>query len=117
MQLLPVKMQNSRQMATISYWLYILGMVLPICHLAGIVLAYIYRDDAKGTYLESHYTYLIRTFWIGFLYSCIAFILFIVLIGYFLLLLIYVWLLVRAAKGLKALSAELPIENEKTWFF
>ena len=35
-------------------------------------MAYINRGQAAGTWAESHYTYQIRTFWIGLLYSCIS---------------------------------------------
>jgi len=31
----------------------------------AVVVSYIYRGDARGTWLESHFTWAIRTFWIA----------------------------------------------------
>jgi uncharacterized membrane protein len=47
----------------ITYGLYAFGLVVFWPVIAGVVLAYIRRADAKGTFLESHYGWLIRTFW------------------------------------------------------
>jgi uncharacterized membrane protein len=31
----------------------------------AVIVSYIYRGDARGTWLESHFTWAIRTFWIA----------------------------------------------------
>lgn len=51
--------------ALVIYILYLAGLVIGITGIVGIVLAYINRGKAGG-FVESHYTFLIRTFWIGF---------------------------------------------------
>ncbi|BBI60261.1 hypothetical protein HSBAA_15670 [Vreelandella sulfidaeris] len=57
----------------IIYALYLAGIVTAnITLLIGVVIAYVYRKDA-ALWLQPHYRYLIRTFWIGTLYACIAF--------------------------------------------
>ena len=38
--------------------------------LIGIVIAYVKRADARGTWLESHLRRQITTFWIGFVAGC-----------------------------------------------
>lgn len=56
-------------MLGITYGLYALGLVMFWPAAAGLVIAYVKRSDAAGTFLGSHYTWLIRTFWgwaIGF---------------------------------------------------
>ncbi|OBW96373.1 hypothetical protein QV08_09260 [Gallibacterium salpingitidis] len=108
---------NTKKWATIAYWLYILSFLVGFLSIVGVVIAYIFRDDARGSILESHFTYQIRTFWIGLLYSFIGVVLSLIFIGYFILLFTLIWLLVRSIKGLRALGKEQPILNEKTWLF
>jgi uncharacterized membrane protein len=53
----------------ISYGLYALGLVMFWPAFIGLVIAYVRRGDTSGTFIASHYTWLIRTFWawlIGF---------------------------------------------------
>ena len=57
--------------ALVIYILYLAGLVIGVTGLVGIVLAYINRGKAGG-FVESHYTFLIRTFWIGLLYALIS---------------------------------------------
>lgn len=47
--------------------LYILNLMLGFTVLVGLILAYVWRNDEDVTeWEETHHTYLIRTFWIGF---------------------------------------------------
>jgi uncharacterized membrane protein len=47
----------------IAYGIYVLGLFTFWPLIAGVVLAYIKRSDVAGSFLESHYGWLIRTFW------------------------------------------------------
>jgi|TARA_R100000049_G_C1954182_1_gene105392 uncharacterized membrane protein len=52
---------------TIVALLYLLNVALGITVVIGLILAYIWRRDEDAQDWErSHFTYLIRTFWIGF---------------------------------------------------
>jgi uncharacterized membrane protein len=56
-------------MLGIAYGLYALGLVMFWPAAVGLVIAYVKRGDVAETFLGSHYTWLIRTFWgwaIGF---------------------------------------------------
>lgn len=47
--------------------LYLLTMLTGFTVLIGLILAYVWRNDEDVTeWEETHHTYLIRTFWIGF---------------------------------------------------
>ena len=47
--------------------LYLLNLMLGFTVLIGLILAYIWRNDEDvSEWEETHFTYLIRTFWIGF---------------------------------------------------
>jgi uncharacterized membrane protein len=50
-------------------------LIAPLMGLVGIIaliLAYVKRADAAGTWLESHYRWLIRTFWFSFLWGMVG---------------------------------------------
>ena len=97
------------------YILYLVSVVVGITVFVGVVLAYINRGQAAGTWAESHYTYQIRTFWIGILYSCISVLLMLVLIGFLLIIAVFVWFVVRCVRGLQWSSTGQPVPNPKTW--
>jgi uncharacterized membrane protein len=104
------------QNALVVYVLYLAGFAfggLPT--IIGIVIAYINRGKAGG-FVESHYTWLIRTFWIGILYSLIAFILAFIAIGFLLMIAAAVWAIVRLVKGIMALNRNEPIPDPLSWW-
>jgi uncharacterized membrane protein len=100
--------------ALVIYILYLAGLVIGVTGLVGIVLAYINRGKAGG-FVESHYTFLIRTFWIGLLYALIAMVLVFVMIGFLLMFAVAVWFIARCVLGLQALQRGEPIKNPESW--
>ena len=103
-------------MAKIIYVLYLVGLITGLTTLIGVVMAYIYRDDAPD-WLKTHYQFQIRTFWIGLLYCVIGGILSIVVIGFLVLLFWVIWLIVRVVKGFKFLEQRQPVPDVGTWMF
>ncbi|MDP2318703.1 MAG: hypothetical protein Q8O42_05110 [Acidobacteriota bacterium] len=73
----------------------------------AVIINYVKRNDARGTWLESHFTWQIRTFWFAVLWACIVFItgalLAIVLIGFAIwfvgLFVLGCWAVYRIAAG------------------
>jgi uncharacterized membrane protein len=104
---------DERQMALIIYILF-LAPLGGLTHIIGLVMAYIARDSAPP-WLQTHYTYLIRTFWMGLLYFVAALVLCIALIGIALLPLVFLWFVVRCAVGLMRLFRNEPIPHPETW--
>ncbi|EXL03713.1 DUF4870 family protein [Aquamicrobium defluvii] len=100
--------------ALVVYVLYLLGLVIGISGLAGLVIAYINRGKA-GTYVESHYTFLIRTFWIGLLYALVSVALMIVGIGFLLMLAVAVWFIARCVIGMQVLQRGEPVRDPQSW--
>jgi uncharacterized membrane protein len=98
------------------YVLYLIGFIFPICSLIGLVMAYVYRDDAKD-YLKGHFHYQIRGFWIYLLYSLISLVLCVILIGGLLFLVTAVWWIIRNIKGFRAASQGVSVVNPRTWWF
>ncbi len=100
--------------AQLNYFIYILSFGIPLISVIGLVFAYVNRD-AGNDIVETHYTYQIRTFWIGLLYSAISFIMTFFFIGLFMYLLLGIWWLVRSVKGLIAVSSKEPVANPDSW--
>jgi uncharacterized membrane protein len=102
--------------ARLVYILYLVGIILGITGIVGVVMAYINRSDAPE-WLQSHYQFQIRTFWIGGLYMLIGAILMFVLVGYLVFLFWMVWLLIRCVKGMKSLDLKQAHPNPTGWMF
>lgn len=100
----------------VVYILYLISLVFPITAIVGIVLAYINIDDAPD-WLKSHYRFQIRTFWIGALYLVLSGLLWIVLIGYLILVFTMIWIIVRCAKGIKYVNRQQEYPNVSGWMF
>lgn len=98
----------------VIYALYLAGLVIGISGLVGIVLAYINRGKSEA-WIETHYTYIIRTFWIGLLYALISCVLIIMFIGMFLLFAVAVWFIARCIVGLQAVGRGEPVRNPQSW--
>lgn len=93
--------ESLRGTAIVAYILYLLGW--PTVHLttiAGLVLAYVQRREARGTVWESHFGNLIETFWIAIIVAIVAVPLCFIVIGIPILLGLAVWVLFRTIKGL-----------------
>ena len=109
-------MSEETGQAKVIYVLYLAGFVAGVTPLIGVVMAYLAKGDAPE-WLDTHYRYQIRTFWIGFLYTFVSVLLTVILIGILGLLATAVWLIVRCIKGFQALDRGEPIENVETWMF
>ncbi|HEC58479.1 MAG TPA: hypothetical protein ENI24_02805 [Methylophaga sp.] len=98
------------------YILFLANIVIPILGIVGIVMAYINKNDAPQ-WLQTHYQFQIRTFWIGFLYFFIGSVLTTIIVGYLLLLFAVIWLIIRCVKGMKYLDAGQPYPEPTSWMF
>ena len=93
--------ENGRIMAIVAYVLFLIGW--PTLHLAtigGVILAYVQRDDVRGTIWESHFEAIITTFWISLVVGLVAVPLCFVLVGIPLLAGLVIWFLYRTIRGL-----------------
>lgn len=112
--------ENGTTVTLAVYILYLLSAILGLTSIIGVIIAYAFRPDAS-TWLQTHYTYAIRTFWIGmtlFILS-IAFTLFdgpselTITFG----ILTLIWWLTRSITGVITLRNGAPIKNPQTWLF
>jgi uncharacterized membrane protein len=69
----------------------------------AVILNYVKRGDARGSWVESHYRWQIRTFWFALLWFLIAWLLIITLVGAVvgvpILVVLTAWLVYRIGRG------------------
>lgn len=83
----------------------------------AVVINYVKRGEARGTWLESHFTWQIRTFWFAMLWALVIFAvgapLALVLVGFAVwavgFLVLGIWAIYRIARGWMALRDLRPV--------
>lgn len=108
--------QNAVFTAKVIYILMIVGTLVGITGIIGLIMAYVFHDGTKD-WLQTHYRFQIRTFWIGLLYSFIGVLTLGVHLGALILLFTFVWIIIRCTKGLKQLDNGQPVANLESWLF
>src|SRR5687767_2901895 len=125
MDLRPPQVMPASSMVTLTHVMYalhgfsaLMGMLGPMfivtAFLTGwpsiiaVIINYVKRSDVRGTYLDSHFSWQLRTFWYAVLWAIAALILALTLIGlpiaWILVLALGVWVLYRIIRGWIALS-------------
>ena len=101
--------QSLRKLTALVYGLQLAGYFTGFSPLAGVIINYVKRDAVAGTWLESHFRWQIRTFWITLACSLLGMVLLLVFIGLFVLGVAAMWFLYRAIKGWIELSEGKPM--------
>jgi uncharacterized membrane protein len=102
--------------ANAVYILYLVGLVVGITTIVGVIMAYVNRGDAPE-WVQTHYRFQVRTFWIGLLYGLIGALTCIIVVGLFFLLFVLVWWIVRCVKGMQTIARGVPYERPATWLW
>jgi uncharacterized membrane protein len=130
-QIQPQPDQGLITVTQITYGLHALGLALGAFGAAtvvgsflfgwpsiiAVIINYVKRGDARGTWLESHFTWQIRTFWFALLWAALVWVtgllLVIVLIGFAIwaigLFVLGVWAVYRVVKGWLRLQSRQPV--------
>ena len=94
------KLASIKQLTMVIYVLYALSAVIGITGIVAIIMNYIKREDTAGTIYASHFTWQIRTFWWGLLWGFVGFLtIFLLGLGFLVLLANSVWIIYRIVKG------------------
>ena len=81
----------------------------------AVILNYVKRSEVRGTWLESHFRWQIRTFWFGLLWVVLCGIFVVLTLGIAIfivalpLLAVGVWFIYRIARGWMALNDRRPM--------
>jgi len=95
--------RDDKLFAGLNYVLFLIGNIIGISSLLAVIIAYARRDRAPH-WLQSHYTFQIKSFWtavVGIL-ACTLMIMTVILspFGLIGLALVWLWMLVRGVVGL-----------------
>ena len=126
----PPAASEDRTAPAIAYGLYLLVFVTGVTPLIGLILAYVNRDKA-GPVAQSHYTFLIYTFWLAIVWCLIASVLLLVgiplsfvligipfaLLGWAIAALVSVWFAVRCILGVLYLARGEAYPRPRNWLF
>jgi uncharacterized membrane protein len=89
------------------------AFVFGVPSIIAVVINYLKRDEARGTFLESHFRWQIRTFWFALLWCMIGGMLFATFIGIPLAVAVFLtaggWVIYRIARGWLALRDGKPM--------
>lgn len=91
--------------ALIAYGLMVIGLFTGIFWIIGAIWAMVKKEDAIGTRFEDHYSNVIKIFWWGLGLSILGFLLAFVIIGYFVLFVVWIWSIYRVVKGLARITS------------
>ena len=94
-----VKIKSLKSLAQVVYILYALSYFTGITAIVGIIINYVKKDEAAGTWLASHFRWQIRTFWFGLLWAAVGIATFFILIGMAVLFANFCWIIYRIVKG------------------
>ena len=81
----------------------------------AVIMNYIKRSAARGTWLESHFRWQIRTFWFGLLWAVLCGVVVVLTFGIGLIVVwlplgfLTIWFIYRIVRGWMALSAHRPM--------
>ena len=81
----------------------------------AVILNYVKRGDVRGTWLESHFRWQIRTFWFGLLWIslCVLFVIFTfgigIVIAWLPIGIVGLWFIYRVVRGWMALNDRRPM--------
>jgi uncharacterized membrane protein len=83
--------------------------------LIAVILNYVKRSEARGTWLDSHFRWQIRTFWFGLLWVSLCIVFIVVTLGVGILIawvplgVVGLWFIYRIARGWLALADRRPM--------
>jgi len=93
--------------ALVSSGFPLIAPLTGIVGIIGLIMAYVKRSDAEGTWLASHYRWLIRTFWFSLLWAVVGWLILLtlglILIGIPIAIAVWViatlWVIYRLLRG------------------
>ncbi len=89
------------------------GFVGSVPSIIAVIINYVKRSGARGSWAESHYRWQIRTFWFALLWLLIAVLLIVTVlgapVGLGMLVVLTVWLIYRIARGWLRLLDKQPM--------
>lgn len=92
------------------------SFVFGLPSIIAVIMNYVRRSEARGTWLESHFRWQIRTFWFALLWLIIGFALIFTIIGiplaWIIVVAVGLWVLYRMLRGVARLADQeaMPVD-------
>ena len=96
------RLNNLKRLKNIAMTVYVLqALIWPfvITFVIAVMINYIKQDDVRGTWLESHFRWQIRTFWFSIPWFLLGALTYVFIIGWFIVGVTWLWLIYRVLKG------------------
>lgn len=103
------RLAQNKTLTTVVYALYALSLFTAGTAVIAVIINYVKQDEVRGTFLESHFRWQIRTFWFTCLWAIVGFITMPILIGFVIWFAQFVWYVYRIAKGWMRLNEDKPM--------
>jgi uncharacterized membrane protein len=101
--------RSLKNIVQVVYILYALSYFTGVTAIIGIIMDYVKKDDAAGTWLESHIRWQIRTFWYGLVWAVIGVATLVLMVGMAVLFANFCWIIYRIVKGWLNLNDAKPM--------
>lgn len=120
MDLRPPQVMPASGMVTLTHVLYgmhgfsaLMGLLGPMFivtafltgwpSIVAVIINYVKRSDVRGTYLDTHFSWQIRTFWYAVLWAVVCGLLIVTLVGipfaWLIAVIVGIWVLYRIVRG------------------
>jgi uncharacterized membrane protein len=104
------ELDGLKNVTMVVYVLQALSLLWGVTAIAGVIVNYVKRDDARGTVYESHFDWQIRTFWWMVVWGVVGFVLIFALgLGFIVLGVAWLWAIYRVVKGWLKLTEAKPV--------
>jgi uncharacterized membrane protein len=111
-----VQVAEAGRTANLIYILHLLSLLFGITSLIGVIMAYVNKGSAP-VWVQSHYRFQIRTFWIALLVGAIGALTTPFVIGFPILLFLLVWWILRCVKGMRYIADCRGHPEPASWMF
>jgi len=106
------RLQSLKKLATAVYLCQVLAFAFAgVPLLVGVVINFMRRDEVKGTWLESHFDWQIKTVWVALAGVALSGLTFELGVGLFILIATIVLLVYRIVIGWNALNSDRPVKE------
>ncbi len=102
--------------ANLIYILYLLNLILGVTSFIGVIMAYVNKGGAPE-WVQSHYRFQIRTFWIGLLIGVTGAVTAAFVVGILILAFLFIWWIARCITGMRYYSEGRAHPNPTSWMF
>ena len=105
----PEQLASLKTLTLVVYALQAFSFAWGVTAVVGLIVNLVKRDDVRGTVYESHFNWQIKSFWWGLFWLVVGLVLSMVMVGFLVLLVAWVWMIYRVVKGFLKLNDGLPV--------